>query len=141
MILGNISSKSSGLWAWLFVVHNIVTHFVIRNVIHNTKLWPFSVIINDKRSQFSIMNDISNNIVVHNPIPTTWAKLVQNSFAKKKEIHVKILLHQVQGKYYSISFVVHWTGSVWPLPSLLYLNTRKKVYNWYLYYHEILFYV
>ena len=56
------------------------------------------------------MNDISNNIVVHNPIPTTWAKLVQNSFAKKKEIYVRQLLHQVQGKYYSISFVVHWMG-------------------------------
>ena len=33
----------------------------------NTKLWSFEVIMNDKRSQFSIVNET----VVHNPIPTT----------------------------------------------------------------------
>ena len=52
--------------------------------------------MNDNRLQFSIMNNIVNDIVynkglhlalwmtfvIHNPIPTTWAKLVQSSFAK-----------------------------------------------------------
>ena len=40
--------------------------------------------MNDKRSQFSIMNDIMNDIASHNSIPNTWAKLVQSSFAKNK---------------------------------------------------------
>ena len=38
--------------------------------------------MNDKRSQFNVMNNIMNDIVndkghnvVHNPIPTAWAKL------------------------------------------------------------------
>ena len=77
--------KPSGLWAKLFVAHNIVTLFVIhnvihngiRNVIHNTKPFEHYEHYEWQWSQFSIMNDI----VIHNPIPTTWAKLAQNSFA------------------------------------------------------------
>ena len=42
------------------VVHNIVTLFVVHNVIYNAKLCLFKVIMNDKRSQFSIMNDTMN---------------------------------------------------------------------------------
>ena len=45
---GTTLSKPSGLWAMLFVVHNIVTLFVVYNVIHNAKLWSFQVIMNGK---------------------------------------------------------------------------------------------
>ena len=48
------TSKLSGLWAKLFVVHNIMTLFVVHSVIHNTKLKLF-------RSQFNIINHIVND--------------------------------------------------------------------------------
>ena len=60
------------------VVHNIVTFFVVHNVIHNTELRPFQAIMNDKISQFCTMNDVvndKNHNIVYNLIQTAWAKL------------------------------------------------------------------
>ena len=84
------TSKPSGLWAKLFVVHNIVTVFVIHNVIHNTKLWPFVVhnclkkeINSFKTAQNYIMNDILNDINDKRAFPLheqSW----RNSFAKNQ---------------------------------------------------------
>ena len=52
---------------------------VIHNAIHNAKpLEHYEQHCEWQRSQLGIMNDV----VIRNPIPTTWAKLVQNSFAK-----------------------------------------------------------
>ena len=73
-----------------------------------------------KGHNFIIMNDIVNdkghNVALSMTFRTTLSFIIpfplheqnwySDSFAKKNEIYVRQLLHQVQGKYYSISFVV-----------------------------------
>ena len=46
------------------------SEYIVHNVFQNTKLWSLHAAMNDKRLQFRIM------------FPSSWAELVQNSFAK-----------------------------------------------------------
>ena len=62
-----ITSKPSGSWAKLFVIHNIVTVFVIHNVIHNTTLWLFVILNSLKKVTVSFITVNCDLFVVHNP--------------------------------------------------------------------------
>ena len=70
-----LTIKPSDLWEKLFVIHNIVTLFVIHSAVHNfiynTKLWHFK----------QLCMVIGKNLAL---FTTTWAKLLQNRFAKNE---------------------------------------------------------
>ena len=56
--------------------------FVIHNVIHNAKLWPFVIHSSWKRSQFCIINDIVYNKKGHNLVNN-----IMNNIMKDKKGH------------------------------------------------------
>ena len=135
-----ITSKPSGLWAKLFVVHNIETLFVIHsviynvihNVIHNAKpLEHYEQHCEWQRSQLGIMNDV----VIRNPIPTTWAKLVQNSFAKNANSTGRIIcqLKSICCAESSYSYLNKRVASLYHLkPSYLLKKLHRTLADMYL---------
>ena len=88
---------------------NIVTLFVVHNVIHNAKLWPF-VIHNSLKKGYNVIHNAIHNSKLSpfcrsKPIPTLWAKL-REQFCWKWNWVPKIASYAEANIYHN--FVITW---------------------------------
>ena len=90
-------------WEWPFVVN------VIHNIILGRIYDPFQAIMNDKSSQFSIMNDTVNNKKCHNIVN-------DNS-----------IVHKPDGLLVSVLMGIMARIGLQPLKALLSINNKAKL--------------